>query len=202
VKPMAVLCVTAFALLLMGCAKEEPRGAASEGQPQEPTMEEASESVSDFQLVSSAFEDGGMIPAKYTCDGDNVSPPLAWTYPPDGTAGFALVMDDPDAEEVAGKIWVHWLFYNLPADARSLPEAVPRGLALYPNARAGKGDSGDGYFGPCPPKGRAHGDHFKLYALDADLDLRGGMLKPELLEAMDGHVLALAELVGEYRRAE
>jgi hypothetical protein len=196
------MCVAAFAFLLLGCTTEESRQAASEGRPQESAMEEASEAAGGFELVSPAFENGGSIPAKYTCDGDNVSPPLAWTDPPDGTEGFALIVDDPDAEEVAGKIWVHWLFYNLPADARSLPEAVPRGLSLYPNARAGKGDSGDGYFGPCPPKGRAHGYHFKLYALDADLDLRAGMLKPELIEAMDGHVLALAELVGKYRRAE
>jgi hypothetical protein len=153
-----------------------------------------------FEFASPAFQHGGMIPVKYTCDGDNISPPLAWGDPPEGTESLALVMDDPDAAEVAGKVWVHWLFYNLPADARSLPEGVGRGLALYPDARSGKGDSGDGYGGPCPPAGRLHSYHFKLYALDADLGLRGGLMKAGLLRAIEGHVLAKAELVGQYTR--
>jgi Raf kinase inhibitor-like YbhB/YbcL family protein len=195
-KTICLISLVALAFLTCGCGEEEPRPATTD-EPPEPTVAGGG---AEFELTSAAFEHDGMIPAKHTCDGDNTSPPLAWTNPPDGTRGFALIMDDPDAEQVAGRVWVHWLFYNLPADARSLPEAVPRGLPLYPNARAGKGDSGDGYGGPCPPGGRTHGYHFKLYALDADLNLRGGMLKAELLEAIDGHVLARAELVGRYAR--
>ena len=201
-KSICLVSLIALAFLAGGCAEEERRPAASEEQPEAMSMEEPAAPADGFELTSTAFEHGGMIPVRNTCDGENVSPPLAWIDPPEGTEGFALIMDDPDAEEVAGKVWVHWLFYDLPPDARSLPEAVPRDLPLYPNARAGKGDSGDGYRGPCPPRGQLHSYHFKLYALDADLNLRAGMLKAELLGAMDGHVLGKAELVGKYSRAE
>lgn len=201
-KPISLVCVIAIAFLLSGCVEEREQAATSEGADEMVGEATPEEPAPTFILASPAFERGGMIPAKYTCDGDNVSPPLAWSDPPDGTESFALIMDDPDAAEVAGKVWVHWLLYNLPADARSLPEGIERDVALYPNARAGKGDSGDGYGGPCPPPGRLHNYHFKLYALDEDLDLRGGLRKAGLLTAIDGHVLAKAEASGQYSRQD
>lgn len=199
-KLISLISVIALGLLVGGCVGEQEEPSASRQEGEMALEETSAEPVTGFELESPAFGPGGMIPAVYTCDGDNVSPPLAWGDPPEGTQSFALVMDDPDAAEVAGKVWVHWLLYNLPADARSLPEGAGRDIALYPNARAGKGDSGDGYGGPCPPEGRLHHYHFKLFALDADLSLEGGLRKAGLLTAIDGHVLAKAELVGQYSR--
>jgi Raf kinase inhibitor-like YbhB/YbcL family protein len=196
VKLVPFIFALSLSLVLSGCVGEQ-KPAGTKEQAGEPMSEEP---VDSFILASPAFPRGGMIPSKYTCDGDNVSPPLAWGDPPDGTASFALIMDDPDAAEVAGKVWVHWLLYNIPEDARSLPEGIKRDVPLYPNARAGKGDSGDGYGGPCPPAGRTHNYHFKLYALDEYLDLEGGLLKAGLLNAMEGHVLAKAEVTGQYSR--
>jgi Raf kinase inhibitor-like YbhB/YbcL family protein len=195
-------CVIALALLAAGCVEEQEPAATSEAVSDVAAEVTSEEPTDSLILASPAFERGGMIPAKYTCDGDDVSPPLTWSDPPEGTESFALIMDDPDAVEVAGKVWVHWLLYNLPGDARSLPEGIKRDVALYPDARAGKGHSGDGYGGPCPPPGRLHNYHFKLYALDADLDLRGGLMKAGLLKAIEGHVLAKAEVAGRYSRQE
>jgi Raf kinase inhibitor-like YbhB/YbcL family protein len=150
-----------------------------------------------FELTSPVFAPGESIPTKYTCDGDDISPPLAWTDPPAGTQSFALICDDPDAPVGT---WVHWVLYNLPADARSLPEAVPSGAEL-----SGGGLHGEnswrrlGYGGPCPPSG-THRYFFKLYALDTVLDLDAGVDKKQVLRAMDGHVLAQAELMGVYSR--
>jgi Raf kinase inhibitor-like YbhB/YbcL family protein len=194
----------ALALLFVGCVEEREEAATPEksGKPVASVEAVPEEPAGSFILASPAFPRGGMIPAKYTCDGEGTSPPLTWTDPPDGTVSFALIMDDPDAAEVAGKVWVHWLLYNIPADARSLPEGLKRDVALYPDARAGKGHSGDGYGGPCPPPGRTHNYHFKLYALDEDLNLKGGLMKAGLLNAMDGHVLAKAEVAGQYSRQE
>lgn len=193
-------CAIVLAILVAGCAQEQER-ASTTGEGDDMAAEAMSEEpAGSFILASPAFPRGGMIPPKYTCDGDNVSPPLAWSNAPEGTRSFALIMDDPDAAEVAGKVWVHWLLYNIPADARSLPEGIKRGVEQYPDARAGKGDSGDGYGGPCPPAGRTHGYHFKLYALDEDLDLKGGLLKAGLLNAIEGHVLGKAEVTGRYSR--
>lgn len=201
-KLISFSCVIALAFLLSACVQEQEPATTSEAVDEAVPPETSEETAGTFILASPAFGRGGMIPAEYTCDGDNVSPPLAWTDPPEGTVGFALIMDDPDAAEVAGKVWVHWLIYNLPGDARSLPAGLKRDLPMYPDARAGKGDSGDGYGGPCPPKERIHNYHFKLYALDRDLNLRGGLMKAGLLSAIDGHVLAKAEMTGQYGRQE
>lgn len=151
-----------------------------------------------FQLTSSAFAHGQPIPAQYTCRGKDVSPPLNWSDPPAGTQSFALICDDPDAP--AGD-WVHWLIYNLPATARSLPEGVPTSGQLADGSRQGlNGWRQTGYRGPCPPSG-THRYFFKLYALDTILDLPPGATKQQLLEAMKGHVLVQAELMGTFRKA-
>jgi hypothetical protein len=156
-------------------------------------MEESAETTepeeerSPLQLNSGAFAHETAIPVKYTCDGENISPPLTWSDPPEGTVGFALINDDPDAP--AGT-WVHWLLFNIPAGSRGLEEAVPDAPELPDGSRHGENSWGRlNYGGPCPPSG-THRYFFKLYALD----------KQELLDAMEGHVLEQAELMGTYTR--
>jgi len=150
-------------------------------------------------LTSTAFQEGAPIPSRYTCEGDDVSPPLAWSEPPAGTKSFALISDDPDAP---GKTWVHWVVYNLPPSARQLPEGVLAQRELPDGTRHGMTDFGRvGYGGPCPPGG-THRYFFTLYALDAMLSLPPGATKPKLEAAMKGHLLAEAQLMGTYKRGD
>lgn len=144
-----------------------------------------------MRIISQAFTDADNIPAKYTCDGQNVSPPLEFTSVPPDAKSLALVVDDPDAP--AG-VWDHWIVYNIPPNQTKIDEgAAPSGLI-------GKNSSGNQAFdGPCPPKG-SHRYFFKLYALDCLLDLPAGVNKADLMEAMQGHIIAQAELVGMYER--
>lgn len=153
-------------------------------------------------ITSPAFAAGHEIPSDFTCEGADISPALAWSGAPTETKSLALIVDDPDAPDPAAPkmTWVHWVLYNLPADSRGLPEAVePSGLP--PGTREGKNDwKRTGYGGPCPPIGR-HRYFFKLFALDTVLpDLRTPT-KAELQEAMQGHVLEKAELMGVYQKA-
>lgn len=155
-----------------------------------------------MKLKSTAFEDGGTIPAAHTCDGADASPPLEWSDVPDGTRSLALIMEDPDAP--AGT-WVHWVLYDLPAGLKKLGANLPKTERL-----AGGGAHGAcwgveefsrvGYHGPCPPPGRPHRYLFRLYALDAATDLTPRRTKDELLRAMKGHLLAQAALAGRYGR--
>ena len=150
-----------------------------------------------MQLTSAAFEPGGMIPAKYTCDGPDVSPPLSWTEVPPDTRSFALIADDPDAPVGT---WVHWVLWNIPASAGSLEENLPKTASLANGAQQGTTDFRRiGYGGPCPPSG-THRYFFKLYALDIMLDLPSSTTKQDLERAMKGHILAQTELMGKYRR--
>jgi Raf kinase inhibitor-like YbhB/YbcL family protein len=138
-----------------------------------------------------------MIPEKFTCDAADLSPALNWTNPPRGAQSLALIMDDPDAP---GGTWVHWVLYDLPVNARGLPEGVPMGESLPSGARQGRNDFGRiGYNGPCPPKGKQHRYFFKLYALDTRVNLEPGASKHELERAIQGHILAEAELVGRFQ---
>jgi len=149
-------------------------------------------------VSSSAFKEGDRIPAKYTCQGQDVSPPLAWSEPPAGTQSVALIVDDPDAP---GGVFTHWVLFNIPPDSRELPEAVPTQAELASGALQGKTDFGrTGYGGPCPPPGRPHRYQFTLYALDQTLDLKGGASKKQLLSAMEGHILAQGQFTGTYQR--
>jgi len=151
-----------------------------------------------FRIESPAFQTNGKIPQKYTCDGTDVSPPLVWSGAPEGTKSFALICDDPDAPVGT---WVHWVIYDLPPDRRELPEAVPKTERLANGAKQGMTDFRRvGYGGPCPPPGKPHRYFFKLYALDTPLDLPPKATKADLLMAVNGHVLAQAELVGLYQR--
>lgn len=151
-----------------------------------------------MELKSSAFQPGGDISRKYTCDGTDVSPPLRWENAPSGAKAFALIADDPDAP--AGT-WVHWVIYDLPAETKEVAEGVPMSETLSSGAKQGTNDFRRvGYGGPCPPSGPAHRYFFKLYALDAPTNLKPRVTKRELLEAMKGHLLAEAQLMGRYKR--
>ncbi len=150
-----------------------------------------------ISIVSTAFRHDGEIPRKYTCDGDNVSPPLSWGEVPGNTKSLALICDDPDAPHE----FAHWLVYNIPPDVTVLQEDIPTGELIEDRAMQGKNDFGDvGYGGPCPPSGSAHHYHFILYALDTVLDLEAGVEKQALESAMGGHVLGQGKLVGIYER--
>jgi Raf kinase inhibitor-like YbhB/YbcL family protein len=150
-----------------------------------------------MEIKSSSFHHEEIIPAQYTCDGQNISPALTWSGAPAETKSFALICDDPDAP--AGT-WVHWVIYDIPAIVRALPENVSRSEEVKGIGRNGKNSSRSfGYDGPCPPGG-THRYYFKLYALDSELNLNAGLSKEGLLKAMKGHVLAEAQLMGKYKR--
>jgi Raf kinase inhibitor-like YbhB/YbcL family protein len=181
----------------------EPQAGATEAAPAELPGAAASATPlaggtsMPLQLTSPAFTAGGPIPARYSCDGEDISPELRWTDPPAGTASFALIFDDPDAPRGT---WVHWVLFNIPAEVRGLAEGVPGDVELADGARHGENDfGGPGYGGPCPPGG-THRYFFKLYALDQVLDLAALATKAELEAAMQGHLLAQAELMGTYSR--
>lgn len=150
-----------------------------------------------LEVTSSAFTEGDMIPKKYTCDGENISPPLAWSKPPLDTKSMAIINDDPDAP--AGT-WTHWVIFNIPATATSLPENIQPMKTLEDGSVQGANDFRKiGYGGPCPPF-NVHRYYYKVYALDSLLDLKPGATKREVLGAMDGHILAEGMLMGRYKR--
>jgi Raf kinase inhibitor-like YbhB/YbcL family protein len=151
-----------------------------------------------LHLSSSAFEAESNIPREFTCEGRNISPELSWSGAPPATKSFALVMHDPDAPVSGG--FMHWLIFNIPATTDHLAEHVPNQDALPGGGFQGKNDGGRyGYMGPCPPSG-THRYYFRLYALDLELDSAAGVSKDALEKAMEGHVLAQAELLGRYKR--
>jgi Raf kinase inhibitor-like YbhB/YbcL family protein len=151
----------------------------------------------ELKVTSPAFKEGEMIPAKYTCDDRNVSPPLAWSGVPEETKSLALICDDPDAPMGT---WVHWVLFNLPASTRELPENVAPESTLAYGERQGKNSWGKtGYGGPCPPSG-THRYYFKLYALDLALPLNPAASKADVEKALRGHILAQGQLMGRYRR--
>lgn len=150
-----------------------------------------------MEIKSSVFKEGDHIPAKYTCDNLDISPPLEWSKGPAGTKTYVLICDDPDAP---GGTWVHWLLFNIPAKNPELPENMPKIETLKNGALHGKNDFGNNcYGGPCPPAG-THRYYFKIYALDLELDSKPGITKKELLKAMEGHILDEGQLMGRYKR--
>lgn len=153
-----------------------------------------------MKLRSAAFVHEGIIPAKFTCDGGHFSPPLNWSEVPEGTRSFVLIMDDPDAVSVSGRVFDHWVLYDLPPETRQLAEGLPTDEKLPDGGTHGiTSRKAHGYFGPCPPRG-THRYIFSLFALDQPLGLEPGKTKAEILEAIEGHVLARAELAGHYNR--
>jgi len=147
--------------------------------------------VTELTLRSEAFEEGGSIPGRFTCDGDDVSPPLSWDDPPAGTGGFVLVVDDPDAGN-----FIHWVLANIPAEVRSLAEGGGDGTGVPGRNNFGR----VGWGGPCPPSGE-HRYRFSLYAIPELLDVARGASHPTVITAMHGRVLGRGQLTASYRRA-
>jgi Raf kinase inhibitor-like YbhB/YbcL family protein len=185
------ICLTAILLktlclifvLLAGCESGEP-------------LPEAGEVV--LTVSSTAFQDGGSIPDRHTCQGQDVSPPLAWGEPPAGTESIALVMDDLDAPL---GVFTHWVIFNIPPDSRELSEAVPAQPQLPGGALQGENSFGRiGYGGPCPPSGNPHRYQFTVYALDTAPGVKAGASKSQLLDAIAGRILARGKLTGTYQR--
>jgi len=185
VKKFLILLV--LAILFCGCKEKK----------KENKLPEQGDEKMAITVTSSAFEQGGMIPAEYTCDGENISPPLKWDDVPAGTKSIALISDDPDAP--AGT-WVHWIMWNIPPDLSQLSENIPHDKVLPDGSTQGITDfQRPGYGGPCPPSG-THRYYFKIYALDTKLDLQSSATKADLLKAIHGHILAQGELMGKYKR--
>jgi Raf kinase inhibitor-like YbhB/YbcL family protein len=173
-------------LIFVGCKESGGAGSETKGGGK-----------MEIKVTSSAFEEGGMIPSKYTCDGADMSVPLKLENIPSETKSIALISDDPDAPVGT---WVHWVLFNWPADANELEENIPAEKELANGARQGTNDFRRiGYGGPCPPGG-THRYFFKVYALDATLDLAAGATKKQLLGAMEGHIVGQGQLMGKYKR--
>jgi len=181
------------AILLCSCKSETP--SSNNIRPSNQAVEGKK---TEMKVTSRAFQDGGMIPKEYTCDGANLSPQLAWADVPEKTKTIAFIAEDPDAP---GKTWIHWVAFNIPASARELPDNVPAQENISGGGKQGKNDFKNvGYGGPCPPSGSAHRYYFNLYALDAELNLDSSATKDQLLKAMDGHVLGEGQLMGKYQK--
>jgi len=166
-------------IISAGCSRSQPE-------------QEEEDQMNPIPLSSPAFSDGGVIPTRHTCDGEDLSPQLDWQNIPAATRSLALIADDPDAPMGT---WVHWVLFDIPPDVTGLPEGV-KGIGIQ-----GKNDSRRlGYAGPCPPKGPAHRYYFKLYALDTTLGLKEGATKADVEKAMQGHILAQGQLMGKYGR--
>jgi Raf kinase inhibitor-like YbhB/YbcL family protein len=165
--------------------------------PPQPQAQQSPDQKSEIKVTSVAFQQGQPIPRQYTCAGINISPPLEWSGVPKTAKTIAIVADDPDAP---GGDWVHWVLYNVPAENIGFVENVPVSETLKAGGFQGKNDFGKiGYGGPCPPSG-THRYFFKLYAVDAELPLKAGATRAELEKALEGHVVAQAQLMGTYSR--
>ena len=195
---LAKLGLLSCAILFCSCSGRNPTPAAGNqnGSGVTNSNEGRGEGM-NIKLTSTAFQPDGMIPAKYTCDGANVSPPLEWSGVPEATKSLALICDDPDAP---GKTWVHWVVFNLPASKTSLPENVPPQETIAGGGKQGTNDFKKiGYGGPCPPS-ETHRYFFKIYALDTELKPDSKTTKDQLSQAMKDHLLAQGELIGRYKK--
>jgi hypothetical protein len=174
-------------LVLLGAiAQFASKAAASSAEP-----------AASLRMESPSFQPNAAIPTRFSCDGQNISPALQWQSPPRGTRGLALILRDPDAPS---GVFIHWLIYNLPPTLRGLPEGAVKQPELPDGSRQGRNSARSiGYTGPCPPPGSVHRYIFTLYALDAQISLPAGASEPELVKAMQGHVLATGQLMGRFQ---
>ena len=197
------LCLILFAFFfLCACRNANQNGVDSnqsgaKATPAEKPFEQGGREKMTITITSTAFQDGGTIPKQYTCDGQNISPPLAWSGVPNNAKALALICDDPDAPN---QTWVHWAVYDLPASTAGLPENVPEQEQPVSGGKPGMNDFKKiGYGGSCPPSG-THRYYFRLYALDSETSLNPGATKEQLLKAMEGHIVAQGQLMGRYER--
>ena len=182
--------VAGLLLLLVGCARQAP---PANRQLENVNLPQTAHSP--MQVTSTAFKEGQPIPRQYTCDGVNISPPLEWNGAPKSAKTIAIIADDPDAPSGT---WVHWVVYNLPAENIGLVENLPVSESLKAGGLQGRNDFQKiGYGGPCPPSG-THRYFFKVYALDFELPLKAGATKADVEKAMQGHIVAQAQLMGTY----
>jgi hypothetical protein len=197
------ICIALLLLAALCSCQRSPESGASnraENGAAEKGSEEAGAPRPVIKLTSAAFQEGGSIPKKYTCDDANASPPLAWDVVPPNAKTIALIADDPDAPRGT---WVHWVLFNLPASARELRENVPTQDKISGGGAQGTNDfKRVGYGGPCPPPGGPHRYFFKLYALDTELPPDSSTTKDKLLTAMQGHIVAQGQLMGKYERGK
>jgi Raf kinase inhibitor-like YbhB/YbcL family protein len=178
-------------LLIISCSRGE-----KQSELDQTNLEEES-NLATIQLTSAKFKEGEIIPSNYTCDGQNISPPLKWSGVPQNTKSLALICDDPDAP--AGT-WVHWVIYYIPPIMSELQEGIPTKETTSNGIKQGVNDFKKiGYGGPCPPGG-THRYYFKIYALDTELNLTSSAKKSDLEKAMKGHILATGRLMGKYKR--
>lgn len=170
-----------------GCAQESSQ-----------TNDQSANQSGSFQITSSAFTQGGQIPQKYTADGEDISPPLAWTGAPQNTESFTITCEDPDASGQGGGAFFHWIIFNIPGNVTELAEGIPAQGTLDNGAKQGTNDMGViGYSGPSPPSG-THRYAFKIYALDTLLTLEPGATKQQVNDAMEGHILGQTQITGKY----
>jgi Raf kinase inhibitor-like YbhB/YbcL family protein len=189
--------ITLFALSLLA-SSQSVAGESAAGSPSPWANMQAESNTMAFAISSTSFSPGGDIPRKFTCDDADLSPELSWSSVPAGVRSFALISDDPDAP--VGN-WTHWVLFDLPPQTKELPEGVAKVDEPPTGGRQGRNDFRKiGYGGPCPPPGKPHRYFFKLYALDQMLNLKPGASKGEVEQAMQGHILGKAELMGKYGR--
>ncbi|NIP44225.1 MAG: YbhB/YbcL family Raf kinase inhibitor-like protein [candidate division Zixibacteria bacterium] len=183
-----------FVLFWLACQGGEREAELPETTAIAEQEKEAEDSVPEIKITSPAFVQGGTIPARYTCDGDDICPEMSWKNVPEEAVSLAMIVDDPDAP---GGTWIHCVAYNIsPADTSISTEEIAAGKEVV----MGKNSWGKmEYGGPCPPSG-THRYFFKIYALDKELELEPGATKEDLLKAMEGHILARGELMGTYHR--
>ena len=186
---LVLVCFVALSLMVSSCN-------ATETQDESSATEE--DAIMTIGLSSSAFKEGDKIPIKYTCDGQDISPALIWDEPPQPTESLALIVDDPDAP---GGVFTHWVLFNIPVNIYQFREDVPTQEQLENGALQGRNDFGrTGYGGPCPPSGGSHRYRFTIYALDQRLNLKAGASRKQVVDAMQGHILAQGQLTGTYQR--
>lgn len=165
-------------LITLSCAKKE-------------------EKLPKIEILSPVVKENEVMPDKYTCDGDDISPPLEWSNIPDKTVSFCLIMDDPDAPS---GVFTHWLVYNIPSNVNKFNEGIPNIEELISGIKQGKNDFNKiGYSGPCPPSNSTHHYRFKIYAIDKILDLKSGIKVDELMKEIENHILGKGELICIYK---
>jgi len=196
-KKLALAALALIVIVGVSARSQNEQTNNTDSQSNKPLIKE--DTLAQFVISTSAFAEGELVPVKHTCDGQDISPALKWTAPPEGAKSLALICDDPDAP---GGTWVHWVLFNMPPDIRELTEGVTISkIAALKGAMEGSNDFGKiAYGGPCPPRGPAHRYFFKLYALDIMLALKKGATKADIEKAMAGHILTQAQIMGKYKR--